>query len=51
VAAAKGDTAEYIGRAAFYARMVGVHQVLHGLDVVDGAHVEVGLRRLEATYT
>ncbi|OGD55915.1 hypothetical protein A3K81_04965 [Candidatus Bathyarchaeota archaeon RBG_13_60_20] len=50
VAAAKGDPPEYLGRAAFYARIVGVHQVLHGLDVGDGAHVGAGLRRLETVY-
>jgi aminoglycoside 2''-phosphotransferase len=51
VAAAKGDPAEYLERAGFYARNIGVHQALHGLNVGDGAHVEAGLRRLEAVYT
>ena len=51
VAAAKSDPPEYLGRARFYARIVGVHQVLHGLDVGDGAHVDAGLRRLERVYT
>jgi len=48
VAAAKGDPAGYLDRAGFYARVVGVYSVLHGLNVGDGAHVEAGLRRLEA---
>ncbi|HEX9915916.1 MAG TPA: phosphotransferase, partial [Candidatus Bathyarchaeia archaeon] len=51
VVAAKGDPAEYLERAGFYARNIGVHQALHGLNVGDGAHVEAGLRRLEAVYT
>ena len=50
VAAAKGDPPEYLGRAGFYARIVGVHTVLHGLDVEDSAHLDAGLRRLEALY-
>ena len=50
VMAAKGDPAEYLERAGFYARNVGVHQALHGLNVGDGAHVEAGLRRLESVY-
>ena len=48
VAAAKGDPSEYLERAGFYARIVSVYTVLHSLDV--GAHVEAGLRRLEAVY-
>jgi aminoglycoside 2''-phosphotransferase len=51
VTAAKGDPAEYLERAGFYARNVGVHQVLHGLKVGDRAHVEAGLRRLKTDYT
>ena len=51
VTAAKGDPAEYLERAGFYARNVGVHQALHGLNVGNGAHVGAGLRRLEADYT
>jgi aminoglycoside 2''-phosphotransferase len=50
VAAVKGDPPEHLGRAGFYARIVGVHQILHGLDVGDGAHVDAGLRRLERVY-
>ncbi len=50
MAAAKGDPAEYLERAGFYARNIGVHQALHGLNVGDGAHVETGLRRLELVF-
>ena len=51
VMVAKGDPSEYLGRAGFYARIVNVHQALHGLNVGDGVHVEAGLRRLKASYT
>jgi len=51
VVAAKGDPAEYLERAGFYIRNAGVHQALHGLNVGDVAHLEAGLRRLEAVYT
>jgi aminoglycoside 2''-phosphotransferase len=50
VAAAKGDPSEYLRRAGFFARIVGVHTVLHGLNVGDGAHVEAGLMRLELVF-
>jgi aminoglycoside 2''-phosphotransferase len=50
VVAVKGDPAEYFERAGFYAKIVGIHQALHGLDVGDRAHVGAGLARLEAVY-
>jgi len=50
VAAAKGDPDEYLGRAGFYAKNVGVYQVLHGLNIEDEVHIEAGLRRLEVVY-
>lgn len=50
VMATKGDPSEYLGRAGFYVKIIGIYSVLHGLDVGDGAHVEAGLRRLETAY-
>jgi len=46
----KADPGEYLGRAGFYARHMGVYRVQYGLDVGDEAHVEAGLRQLEAVY-
>jgi aminoglycoside 2''-phosphotransferase len=51
VVAIKGDPAEYLERAGFYARNVGVYYVLHGLNIEGRDHVEAGLARLEAVYT
>jgi aminoglycoside 2''-phosphotransferase len=51
VMAVKGDPAEYLERAGFYARNVGVYHVLHGLNIWDKAHVKAGLARVEAVYT
>jgi aminoglycoside 2''-phosphotransferase len=46
----KADPDEYVERAWFYARHMGIYQVQYGLDVGDETHVEAGLRQLETVY-